>query len=72
MHHTITLSIRIENSTLADITEIYRLFRLAADYQRSKKTVVVWPEFDRELVETEIKENRQWKMLINEQIACSW
>lgn len=72
MHAATTTEISIENSTLTDITEIYRLYRLAAGYQRSKKTVVVWPEFARELIETEIKENRQWKMLINDQIACSW
>ena len=72
MHAITTPTSRIENSTHADITEIYRLYRLAAAYQRSKRTVVVWPDFARELVETEIKENRQWKMLINDQIACSW
>jgi ribosomal protein S18 acetylase RimI-like enzyme len=72
MQAATTPEIRIENSTLADITEIYRLYRLAADYQRSKKKVVVWPEFAREMVETEIKENRQWKMLINDQMACIW
>lgn len=72
MHDTTTPVIRIENSTPADITEIYRLYRLAAAYQRSKKKVVVWPEFARDLVETEIRENRQWKMMINDAIACIW
>jgi ribosomal protein S18 acetylase RimI-like enzyme len=64
--------ISIENSTNADIPEIFRLYRIASDYQRQKQTVVVWPEFAPELVATEIAENRQWKMLIDGQIACVW
>lgn len=40
--------------------------------RKQKKTVVVWPEFDRMLVETELAENRQFKLLINHQIACVW
>ncbi len=63
---------QIENSTVHDITEIFRLYRLASDYQRQKQTVVVWPEFAPELVETEVAENRQWKLLIDDQIACVW
>ncbi|MGN6178792.1 MAG: GNAT family N-acetyltransferase [Mucilaginibacter sp.] len=64
--------ITIENATAADIAEIFRLYRIASDYQRQKKTVVVWPEFAPELVATEVAENRQWKMLIDGQIACVW
>ncbi len=63
---------KIENSTINDIDEIFRLYKLAADFQRSKKTVVVWPEFERSMVETEIAENRQWKLLIDNTIACVW
>jgi hypothetical protein len=63
---------KIENSTIDDISEIYRLYRIASDYQRAKKTVVVWPEFERKLIETEIAENRQWKLLIDGKIACVW
>jgi ribosomal protein S18 acetylase RimI-like enzyme len=63
---------QIVNSTANDIPEIFRLYRMASDYQRSKQTVVVWPDFDQELVETEIGENRQWKLVIDDQIACAW
>jgi GNAT superfamily N-acetyltransferase len=63
---------KIENCSTKDIDEIFRLYKVAADYQRSKQTVVVWPEFDRQLVETEIAENRQWKLIIDGQIACVW
>ena len=62
----------IENCTMKDIDEIFRLYRIASAYQQSKQTVVVWPEFERKLVETEIAENRQWKLIINNEIACVW
>jgi ribosomal protein S18 acetylase RimI-like enzyme len=63
---------KIENCRTTDITEIFRLYKIASEYQRSKQTVVVWPSFERQLVETEVAENRQWKLLIDEQIACVW
>ncbi len=63
---------KIENSTPADITEIFRLYKIASDYQKTKQTVVVWPEFERQLVEKEIAENRQWKLIMEEEIACVW
>ena len=63
---------KIENCNTADIPEIFRLYRIASAYQRSKETVVVWPEFEQELVETEIKENRQWKLIIDGKTACIW
>lgn len=62
----------ILNSTEADIPEIFRLYKIAAAYQHTKGNVVVWPDFDPFLVETEINENRQWKMIIDGKIACVW
>jgi ribosomal protein S18 acetylase RimI-like enzyme len=62
----------IENCSTKDIPEIFRLYRIASEYQKSKKTVVVWPEFERQLVETEVAENRQWKLTIGGEIACLW
>jgi ribosomal protein S18 acetylase RimI-like enzyme len=62
----------VQNSNINDIDYIYRLYGLASAYQREKKTVVVWPEFERTLIETEIAENRQWKLLIDGTIACVW
>ena len=62
----------IQNCTPADIDDIFRLYKAASDYQKLKQTVVVWPVFERQLVETEIAENRQWKLLIDGQIACLW
>jgi ribosomal protein S18 acetylase RimI-like enzyme len=63
---------QIENSTIKDIPEIFRLYKIASDYQTKIKAVIVWPEFERELVETEVAENRQWKLIIDGQIACVW
>jgi ribosomal protein S18 acetylase RimI-like enzyme len=62
----------IENATLLEISQIFHLYQGASAYQESKKTVVVWPIFERQLVETEIQENRQWKLIIDGGIACVW
>lgn len=59
----------IINSTISDIDTIFALYEAGTNYQ---KTVAKkhWRGFERSLVETEIKENRQWKIVIDEQIAC--
>lgn|SRR5690606_32345427 len=62
----------ISNSTIQDIDEIFRLYKIASDFQSAKKDVTVWPEFDRVLVANEIRENRQWKITIDGVIACVW
>jgi ribosomal protein S18 acetylase RimI-like enzyme len=36
------------------------------------KNQVYWPEFSKELIVNEIAENRQWKLMIDGQIACIW
>lgn len=64
--------IQIKNSAAADIPEIFRLYDFASAYQKSKQTVVVWPQFDRQLVENEVAENRQWKLIMEGRIACVW
>jgi hypothetical protein len=61
----------ILNSTRADIDEIFKLYDFASAYQQTKN-VVVWPKFERSLVETELLEKRQWKLMIDENIACVW
>ncbi|NIF06500.1 GNAT family N-acetyltransferase [Chryseobacterium sp. Tr-659] len=61
----------IQNSTHHDIDEIFRLYKIATDLQKTKFPVH-WPEFERSLIETEIKENRQWKLIIDNKIACIW
>ena len=62
---------QILNSTLNDTDEIFRLYKMATDFQKTKY-IVQWPEFKRSLIETEITENRQWKIVIDGQVACVW
>jgi len=62
----------IKNVSKEDIDEIFRLYNIASNYQKSKKTVVVWPDFDCEMVSQEIAELRQFKLLIDDEIACIW
>jgi hypothetical protein len=62
----------IKNVTPLDIDKIFTLYKIASNYQKEKKTVVIWPNFNREMVEIEIAENRQFKLLINTEVACIW
>lgn len=62
----------IQNSNIIDIDEIFRLYRLASQYQKITFPQNQWPEFDPKMVEKEILENRQYKLVMNGQIACIW
>lgn len=61
----------ILNSTQSDLSAIFELYRQATEYMRAKNQVY-WPEFPSDLIEKEINEKRQWKLLINDRIACIW
>lgn len=58
-------------SEISDLEEIFSLYRGATELMR-EKGVTVWPEFDREMVASEIREGRQWKFLVDGEIACVW
>lgn len=62
----------IKNVTASDIEKIFTLYKIASNYQREKKTVIVWPDFDREMVINEIAENRQFKLIVNNEVVCIW
>ena len=62
----------ISNSNLDDIPEIFRLYKLATDYQKAAFPGNVWPEFDKDFIVSEVIENRQFKIVIDNQIACIW
>lgn len=62
----------ITNSTEQDIDDIFRLYRSATDFQKLKFPGNQWPEFDKALIRREIDENRQFKLLIDDQMACIW
>lgn len=59
----------IINSIPEDIDAIFNLYNAGTTYQ---KTVAKkhWQGFERSLIEIEIKENSQWKIVIDRQIAC--
>lgn len=60
---------QILNSTIEDIDAIFELYDAAISFQKTKFNKH-WQGFERSLVETEIKENRQWKIVIDGNIAC--
>lgn len=62
----------ITNSNQEDIFEIFRLYKLATEYQKVKFPENLWPVFDEDLITTEITENRQYKLVIENKIACVW
>ena len=61
----------IRNSVLEDMEIIQQLCAAATEFQKSK-TMVSWPHFEPLLIETEIREKRQWKMVLDSKIACVW
>lgn len=56
-------------STFEDIESIFEMYDIAVAYQKTKFHKQ-WQGFDRDLVEKEIAENRQWKITIDNEIAC--
>ena len=62
----------ITHSTKEDIPEIFRLYKLATDLQKIKFPDSHWPEFDELMVMRELLEKKQYKLLIENRIACIW
>ena len=62
----------ITNSNLDDIPEIFRLYKLATDFQKIKFPENQWPEFEQDAIATEVIENRQFKLVIENKVACIW
>lgn len=56
---------------MSDVDTILSLYQSARDLQTQKK-MVVWPVFERSFIEKEISEQRQWKLLVDDIIACNW
>lgn len=63
---------KISNCIAKDLDAIFELYAEASKFQKSKQTVVVWPEFDRSMVRTEIEDHRKWKIEVNGVIICVW
>jgi len=62
---------KINNCILKDSDTILSLYQSARDLQ-TQKGMVVWPVFEKDFIEKEINEQRQWKLLIDDTIACNW
>lgn len=65
------MMIEIKNCILTDANDILLLYEAARKLQTERK-MVVWPIFNKSFIENEIAENRQWKILYDEAIACNW
>lgn len=61
----------VKPCSISDIDFILYLNKEAIAYQRSKG-YNLWPVFERSLIETELKENRSWKLIDGEIIACTF
>ncbi|MFZ4544062.1 MAG: GNAT family N-acetyltransferase [Saprospiraceae bacterium] len=61
----------ISNCNTFDLGVILELYDHARALQ-TERNMVVWPEFEHALIENEIDENRQWKMLIDNVMVCNW
>lgn len=62
---------KIEHSTITDVPIIFEIYEIATKFMKSKNQVA-WPQFQKKLILNEIDEKRQWKLLIDDQIACIW
>lgn len=60
---------KIFTSTLNDLETILDLYDIAIAYQK-KVFHRHWQGFDKKMIESEIRENRQWKIVADNQIAC--
>lgn len=61
----------IVNCLPDDLEQILALYQAARDLQTARH-MVVWPQFNIELIKNEIKELRQFKFVIDGKMACNW
>ena len=62
-------SIQVVNSTPSDIDTIFDFYDLAIEHQK-KVSPKQWQGFNRDLVQQEIAENRQYKILVDGEVAA--
>lgn len=61
----------IRSCAFSDTDKILFLYDAARSLQKERK-MVVWPHFEASFIEKEIGEQRQWKIVINNTMACNW
>src|SRR4030095_836080 len=62
---------KINNCIVDDSDKILSLYQSARDLQM-QKGMIIWPIFEKGFIEKEINEQRQWKLVIDDIIACNW
>ncbi|MEO6305333.1 MAG: GNAT family N-acetyltransferase [Bacteroidia bacterium] len=60
---------KIITSNYNDMDTIFSFFDHAIKYQK-RNGYDLWPQFSRELIENEIKENRNWKIMDGTNVVC--
>ena len=63
--------IHIRISTLNDVNTILKLYDFAVAKQH-EMGATPWPQFEASFIRKEIQEQRQYKLLIGEEVACVW
>ncbi|HSI68667.1 MAG TPA: GNAT family N-acetyltransferase [Gillisia sp.] len=63
---------KIENSSRSDLAKIFRLYKEATQFQKEKFPENQWPQFSPDLVVKELDEKRQFKIVMDGNIACIW
>lgn len=63
---------QILQSIAADLPVIFELYKQAVDYQKKTFPGNIWPDFPKEMIEKEIQQGKQFKLVIDGQIACVW
>jgi len=61
----------IRSSTLDDLPAIQQRYAEATALQASKD-MTQWPVIEEETILSEVKEGRQWKLLVKGEMACVW
>jgi GNAT superfamily N-acetyltransferase len=61
----------IQQCQLRDTDTILSLYEEARNLQTERK-MVVWPYFENTFIQKEIREGRQWKLVVNDVVACNW
>ncbi|RYU96416.1 GNAT family N-acetyltransferase [Emticicia agri] len=59
----------IINATIDDLDTLMNLYDSAIAHQKAVSDLV-WKGFDKAMVLKEIEDNRQWKIVINNEVAC--
>lgn len=69
--HKMNQIMQIEQCTLTDTNTILSLYEAARNLQIQRQ-MVVWPVFEKSFIEKEINEKRQYKIIIDDALACNW